>query len=166
MLAFIIIGAVGLALLILSMLLGELFDLGDGLVSGTSLGVGGVVFGALGAIATTNDLPPWTAYVGSAVVAVAVMLFVRRVIRGLASSEDGAARDLVGMQGAVTSTITGGHGEVSLDAELERRLAWADQVITEGTRIVVLDEAAGRVRVTPYWPTHGSTEPRRWPQAT
>lgn len=166
MLTFLIIGTVGLALLVLSMLLGELFDLGDGLVSGTSLGVGGVVFGALGAIATTNDLPTWTTYVGSAVVAVAVMLFVRRVIRGLADSEDGTARDLVGLQGAVTSTITGAHGEVSLDAELERRLAWADQVITEGTRVVVLEEAAGRVRVTPYWPTHGSTDAQRWPQAT
>lgn len=166
MLTFIIIGAVGLALLVLSMSLGELFDVGDGLVSGTSLGVGGTVFGALGAIATVNDLPVWTTYVGSAVVAVAVMLLVRRLVRGLAQSEDGRPRDLVGMQGAVTSTITGGHGEVSLDAELERRLAWADQIITEGTRVVVLEEAAGRVRVTPYWPTQGSTDAQRWPQAT
>ena len=54
--------------------------------------------------------------------------------------------------GVVTSTIVpGGSGEVSLDdpTELERRLAWADVEIAAGTRVVVVEQAGSRVKVTP-----------------
>lgn len=166
MTAFLIIGSIGLLLLLVSMLLGELIDFGDGMISGTSLGVGGVVFGALGAIATVNDLPTWTAYAGSAVVAVVVVLLVQRLVRGLARTEDGTARPLAGLEGVATSRITTTTGEVSLDDELERRLAWANQVITEGTRVVVLEETTGRVLVAPRWPSAASGTPQRWPQST
>ncbi len=37
MIAFIVIGIAGLALLLLSLLVGEIVDLGDGAVSGTTL---------------------------------------------------------------------------------------------------------------------------------
>ncbi|SDB87245.1 NfeD-like C-terminal, partner-binding [Sanguibacter gelidistatuariae] len=166
MTTFIIIGSIGLCLLVVSMILGELIDFGDGTISGTSLGVGAVVFGALGAIATANDLPTWTAYAGSAVAAVLVVILVQRLVKSLADTEDGTARPLAGLEGVATSRITTTAGEVSLDGELERRLAWANQVITEGTRIVVVEETPGRVLVAPRWPSASSTTPRRWPQST
>jgi membrane-bound serine protease (ClpP class) len=151
MLTFVIIGAVGLLLVAGSLVLGEFLEIGDGALSGTSLGVGGIVFGAVGAIVISNDLPLWTAYVGSLVVAVLVVIVVQLFIKRLRDTEDGQPVSLVGIQGIVTSHITGGRGEVSLDAasELERRLAWADAPIPEGTRIVVVEQSGSRVRVEP-----------------
>lgn len=147
MLTFVIIGAVGLLLVAGSLVLGELFEVGDGALSGTSLGVGAIVFGSVGAIVISNDLPLWSAYVGSLVVAVLVVVVVQLFIKRLRDTEDGQPVSLVGVQGVVTSDITGGRGEVSLDSELERRLAWADAPVPEGTRIVVLEQSGSRVRV-------------------
>jgi membrane-bound ClpP family serine protease len=149
MLAFIVIGLAGLALLLVSLLVGEVVDLGDGALSGTSLGVGGVVFGAVGVLVTANDLPTWLAYVGSLVVAVVVVLLVQRVVTHLRETEDGVAVSLVGVQGTATTAIDPARGEVSLDAahELERRLAWSDEPIPEGARVVVLEQSGSRVRV-------------------
>lgn len=149
MLTFVIIGAVGLVLVAGSLVLGELIELGDGALSGTSLGVGGIVFGAVGAIVISNDLPLWAAYAGSLVVAILVVVVVQLFIKRLRDTEDGQPVSLVGVQGVVTSDITGGRGEVSLDAvqELERRLAWADEPIPEGARVVVVEQSGSRVRV-------------------
>jgi membrane protein implicated in regulation of membrane protease activity len=149
---FIIIGAVGLAVLLFSTALGEFIELGDGAVSGTSLGAGAVTFGAIGAIVTVNDVPVVWAYVASAVVALLVVLGVQRLISTLRASEDGQPRQLTGVQGMVTTRIPAtGQGEVSLDdpLELERRLAWADVDIPEGTRVVVLQQSGSRVKVAP-----------------
>ncbi|MBD5785856.1 NfeD family protein [Cellulosimicrobium terreum] len=149
MIVFVVIGIAGLALLLLSLLVGEFLDIGDGAVSGTSLGVGGVVFGAVGAIVTVNDLPTWIAYVGSLVVAVVVVALVQVLVKNLRSSESGVAASLVGVQGTATTAIDPARGEVSLDAvhELERRLAWSDEPIPEGARVVVLEQSGSKVRV-------------------
>ena len=152
MVVFIVIGAVGLAVLLLSLVLGDLVDLGDGDVSGTSLGAGAVTFGAIGTIVTVNGLPIVCAYVASALFAVLVMLGVQRLVRRLRETEDGVAYTLVGISGVVTWTVVpNGAGEVSLDdpRELERRLAWADTEIPTGARIVVVEQAGSRVKVTP-----------------
>ena len=152
MVVFIVIGAVGLAVLLLSLVLGDLVDLGDGDVSGTSLGAGAVTFGAIGTIVTVNGLPVVWAYVASAVFAVLVMLGVQRLVRRLRETEDGIAYTTVGISGVVTATVVpNGAGEVSLDdpRELERRLAWADTEIPTGARIVVVEQAGSRVKVTP-----------------
>jgi membrane protein implicated in regulation of membrane protease activity len=152
MTVFIIIGAVGLVLLLASLVIGEVFELGDGVLSGTSLGAGAVGFGAIGAIVTANDLAVGWAYVASAAFAVLVVLGVQKMISTLRDTEDGQPRDLTGVQGIVTSTITpGGQGEVSLDdpQELERRLAWADVELAHGTRVVVLLQSGSRVKVAP-----------------
>lgn len=149
---FVVIGVVGLVLLLVALPLGEVLELGDGAISGTSLGAGAVVFGAIGAIVTANGLPTAWAYVASAVVAAATVLGVQRLIGRLRASEDGKPLVLTGVQGLVTSTITpSGSGEVSLDdpRELERRLAWADEEIAAGTRIVVIEQSGSRVKVVP-----------------
>jgi membrane-bound ClpP family serine protease len=154
MIAFIVIGIAGLALLLLSLLVGEIVDLGDGAVSGTTLGVGGVVFGAVGVIVASNDLPSWLAYVGSLVVALVVMVLVQLLVKNLRASEDGVPVSLVGVQGTATTAIDPARGEVSLDAahELERRLAWSDEPIPEGARVVVLEQSGSRVRVQRHYP--------------
>ena len=152
MVVFIVIGGVGLAVLLLSLVLGDLVDLGDGDVSGTSLGAGAVTFGAIGTIVTVNGLPVVWAYVASAVFAVLVMLGVQRLVRRLRETEDGIAYTTVGISGVVTATVVpNGAGEVSLDdpRELERRLAWADTEIPAGARIVVVEQAGSRVKVIP-----------------
>ncbi len=115
-------------------------------------GAGAVAFGAIGAIVTVNGLPIVWAYVASAVFAALVVLGVQQLVKRLRDTEDGTAYSLVGVSGVVTSTVVpNGAGEVSLDdpRELERRLAWADVEIPAGARIVVLEQAGSRVKVTP-----------------
>lgn len=150
LITFVVIGAVGLLLLLVALPLGDVLDIGDGVLSGTSLGAGAVVFGAIGAIVTANGLPTWVAFVASAAFAALTVWGVQRLVRNLRESEDGAPLVLTGVPGLVTSTITpGGAGEVSLDdpRELERRLAWADEEIPAGTRIVVVEQSGSRVKV-------------------
>ncbi len=156
MITFIVIGGIGLLLLLVSLPLGDVLDLGDGALSGTSLGAGGVAFGAIGAIVTANGLPTVWAYVASALFALLTVVGVQQVITRLRESEDGQPRVLTGVGGIVTSTIApSGSGEVSLDdpRELERRLAWADVPIQAGTRIVVVEQSGSRVKVEPATPT-------------
>ncbi len=152
MVTFIVIGGVGLLMLLVSLVLDDILDLGDGLVSGTSLGAGLVAFGALGAIVKANGLATGWAYAAAVAFGALVLFGVQAVVRRLKESEDGQPRVLTGVQGVVTSTITGsGAGEVSLDdpRELERRLAWSDTPIDVGTRIVVLEQSGSRVKVAP-----------------
>jgi len=146
---FAIVGGVGLLLLLGSFLVDDLFELGDGAVSGTSLGAGFVAFGALGAIVTANDLPVVWAYVASIAFGAATLVGVQAMIRRLKDTEDGKPVILVGVAGVVTATVTPSGGEVSLDdpRELERRLAWADAEIAVGSRVVVLEQSGSRVKV-------------------
>jgi membrane protein implicated in regulation of membrane protease activity len=153
MITFIVIGGIGLLVLLIALPFGDALDLGDGAVSGTSLGAGAVAFGAIGAIVTANGLPTVWAYVASAVFALLTMVAVQKLVARLKATEDGGPRVLTGVTGLVTSTITpSGSGEVSLDdpRELERRLAWADVEIPSGTRIVVLEQSGSRVKVAPH----------------
>lgn len=154
MLVFVLIGAAGLVLLLLSLVVGEILDMGDGALSGTSLGIGAVVFGAVGAITTVNGLDPWVAYAASAVVGLLAVLTAQLMIRRLSATEDNARIDLVGVQGTAMTDITQSSGEVALDAvsELERRLAWSIDPVPEGTRIVVKEHLPNSVRVAPYRP--------------
>lgn len=152
MTTFIIVGAIGLVLLLIALPLDDVLDLGDGAVSGTSLGAGAVAFGAIGAIVTANGLPTVWAYVLSLVFAALVMVGVQKLVGRLKATEDGQPRVLTGVQGIVTAPVSPtGSGEVSLDdpRELERRLAWADVTIPSGTRVVVVEQSGSRVKVTP-----------------
>lgn len=149
MLVFIVLGIVGLAIGILSVTLGDLVELGDGALSGTSLGAGLLLFGATGAVVVSAGLSPLWAYPIAAVVGIGVILLVNLMLKRLRDSDDGAPVSLVGRQGAVTSEVTGAHGEVSLDDELETRLAFADAPIPHGTRVTVVEQHGSRVKVTP-----------------
>ncbi len=149
LIVFVLIGSAGLVLLLLSLFIGEMFELGDGALSGASLGVGGVVFGGVGAIVVANGLDAWVAYAASVVVGLLAAALAQLMIRRLSAGDDDAAVSLVGVQGTATTAITAGSGEVALDAvsELERRLAWSDEPIAEGARVVVVEHSGSRVRV-------------------
>jgi membrane protein implicated in regulation of membrane protease activity len=149
MLPFLIVGAVGLAIVLISLLFGELFDLLDGAVSATALGSALTVFGVVGAISTANDLPMWVAYVASIVVALLVLAGVQLLIRSFRRSEDGEPSSPLGLYGTTRSTVTTTGGEVSLDGphEIETRLAFADERIPVGTRIRVVEMQGSRVKV-------------------
>lgn len=151
MLVFIIIGLLGLALAVASLLLGDFLELADGAISGTSLGAGGMLFGATGMVVLSSGLEPWVAYPAGLVVGILVIVLVNVLLKRLRAGDDDKPVSLVGTQGSVTSDVDRGHGEVSLDAvtELETRLAFSDEPIEQGTRIVVVEQHGARVKVEP-----------------
>ena len=148
MLPFLIVGGIGLALVLVSLVFDEILDFLDGALSGTAVGSALVVFGAAGAVAVANELPDWSAYLISAVIGIVVFVGVQVLIRSLRRSEDGTPSSPVGLYGVSRSTITTTSGEVSLDGphEIETRLAFADETIPRDTRIRVVELQGSRVR--------------------
>ena len=152
MLPFLIVGGVGLAVLLLSLIVGDIFDhfeIGDGAISGTALGIAAVVFGASGVLTYTSGLDTVWAYVLAAVLAILAYLVAVFFVRRLTKSSDGAPATAVGLSGVTRSTVSPAGGEVSLDGpqEVERRIAYADETIPEGTRIRVIEHSGTRVKV-------------------
>lgn len=150
---FIILGGVGLALLLISLVFGDIFDFdGGGLISIPGIGIGLVVFGASGAITTAAGLHPLWVYLIATLVGLVAYALAALVVRSLQRSSDGEQRDVTGDTGLAMSRITQSTGEVSLDApgEIERRLAFADTDIEQGTRIRVVRMFGSRVKVEPY----------------
>lgn len=155
MITFIVVGIIGLSLLALSTLFGEILDLADGAVSGTGLGAGLTVFGAVGLLTYRGDGSLLWPIVWSAVAGLAMMVIVQVSITRLRKLDDGVRGSVVGVQGIATTDISPSRGEVSLDdpTELERRMAWSNTPIAEGSRIIVREQAGSRVRVEPVGTT-------------
>jgi membrane-bound ClpP family serine protease len=152
MLPFLIVGGVGLAVLLISLLVGDIFDhfdIGDGAISGTALGIAAVVFGASGVLITTAGLDIVWAYVLAAVLAILAYLVAVVFVKRLTKSSDGVPVSALGLSGVTRSTVSPAGGEVSLDGphEVERRLAFADETIAEGARIRVVEHSGTRVKV-------------------
>jgi membrane protein implicated in regulation of membrane protease activity len=152
LLPFLIVGGIGLVLLVISLVLGDIFDhleIGDGALSGTALAVGMVVFGASGALVASMGLDTVWVYVLSIVLAAVAYLLCVLAIRNLTRSSDGVPASAVGLSGVARSDVTTAGGEVSLDGpgELERRLAYSDEPIAEGARVRVVEHAGSRVKV-------------------
>ncbi len=152
MTVFFVVGAVGLLLLVLSLVVGEIFEsfeIGDGGISGLAVGIGAVVFGASGVLARSAELADVWAYVIAAAFAVVAGLVAQTVITKLAASEDAPPPPLEGAFGVLTSTTGPEGGEVRLEGvrDLESRLAWSDEELPAGTRIVVVGVSGSRVHV-------------------
>ncbi|MFE5410804.1 NfeD family protein [Microbacterium sp. NPDC056569] len=152
MLPFLIVGGVGLAVLLISLIVGDIFDhfdIGDGAISGTALGIAAVVFGASGALTTTNGLDIVWAYVLAAVLAVVAYVIAVVFVKRLTKSSDGVPASALGLSGVTRSTVSPAGGEVSLDGphEVERRLAYSDDTISEGVRVRVVEHSGTRVKV-------------------
>ncbi|MGR0221749.1 NfeD family protein [Agromyces sp. ZXT2-6] len=152
LLPFLIVGGLGLTLLVVSLVIGDVldhFEIGDGMISGTALAVAFTVFGAAGAITASSGLDVVWAYVLGAILAALAYVAAALVVRSLAKSSDGVPASAVGLTGVATAAIGESGGEVSLDGpgELERRLAFADAPIPEGSRVRVVAHAGSRVKV-------------------
>lgn len=152
LLPFLIVGGLGLTLLVVSLVIGDVldhFELGDGILSGTALAVALTVFGAAGAITASSGLDLAWAYVLGAILAVLAYVAAALAVRSLTKSSDGVPVSAVGLTGIATAEIGESGGEVSLDGpgELERRLAFADAPIPEGARVRVVEHAGSRVKV-------------------
>jgi membrane protein implicated in regulation of membrane protease activity len=152
LLPFLIVGGVGLAVLLISLIIGDIFDhfeIGDGAISGTALGIAAVVFGAAGVLTATSGLDLVWAYVLAAVFALLAYLVAVFFVRRLTKSSDGVPASAVGLTGVTRSTVTSAGGEVSLDGpnEVERRLAYSDEPLAEGVRIRVVEHSGTRVKV-------------------
>lgn len=155
MITFAILGAVGVIGLLLSLLVGDLLDAldfeGAGF-SSTAMFVFLTVFGSVGFIGLSNGWDLTAAILASFVTGLLLSLLSQKIINRLADSSDGDAKlDATELQGIATATVTRHGGEVRLDGaqELESRLAWADEVIPAGTRVVVVEQSGSRVRVRP-----------------
>jgi membrane protein implicated in regulation of membrane protease activity len=153
LLPFLIVGGVGIALLLISLVLGDLldhFEIGDGAISSTALAVGLVVFGAAGALVMTTGLDVVWAYVLAAILAVVAYVVSALAVRSLTRSSDGTLQSAVGLTGVAKSDVTPAGGEVSLEGpgEIERRLAYSDTPIPEGARVRVVEHGGMRVKVT------------------
>lgn len=153
MTVFLVIGGIGLVVLLASLVFGDVFDafdVGEGGFSGIAAGVGAVVFGASGVIALAQDLPVVWAYVIGAAFAVAAFLVAQRLVKRLSDTEDAPPPPLDGAYGMTTATTGPGGGEVRLEGvrDLEARLAWAEEEIPAGTRVVVVGVSGSRVQVT------------------
>ena len=91
---FLIVGGLGLVLLVISLVIGDVldhFEIGDGLISGTALGIGLTVFGAAGALTVSAGLELVWAYVLAALLAVVAYVASVVFVRSLARSSDTSA---------------------------------------------------------------------------
>ncbi|UOE45003.1 NfeD family protein [Agromyces larvae] len=154
LLPFLIVGGLGLVLLVISLVLGDVLDhldVGDGFLSGTALSVGLVVFGASGMLTASFGWDLVWAYVLAVALALVAYLVSLLAIRSLTRSSDGVPASAVGLAGVTTAPVGPSGGEVSLDGpgELERRLAFSDQEIESGVRIRVVEHDGARVKVVP-----------------
>ena len=152
LLPFLIVGGLGLVILVVSLVLGDVFDhleIGDGAISGTALAVGLVVFGAAGAITASLGWELVWAHVLAGVLAALAYTFSALAVRSLTRSSDGVPQSALGLTGVTKSSVSAAGGEVSLDGpgELERRLAYSDLPIPEGVRVRVVEHAGTRVKV-------------------
>lgn len=153
MTAFLIVGGLGLAILLLSMVLGPIFDFLDafeGALSGTAVGSGLTLFGASGVLVLSNDGPAWLAYVLAAVLGMAAVFGVGRMTRTLEQSSIQASYEVVGLTGVAVSRITGAMGEVQLShpREINKRLAFSSGYIESGALVTVTEIHGSRVKVT------------------
>lgn len=154
MIAFLIVGGIGAALLLLSMLLGPIFDfldVLDGALSGTAVGSGLTIFGASGALVLSNDGPVWLAYTVAAVLFAAAVGVVSRMTSKLQKASVQVQHEVIGLTGVSITRITGALGEVQLNhpREINKRLAFCDGIIASGASIVVTELHGSRVKVAP-----------------
>jgi membrane-bound ClpP family serine protease len=154
MLPFLIVGAIGLLLLLSSIIIGDLLDLagiGDGLVSGIAIGAALSIFGVAGIITVSNELPTWLTYVIAVGLGIVALVAIQLFVSHIAKQESGGHYSPVGLVGFTTVNTGPTGGEVRLDdvRELERRPAISDATIAAQTRIRVVEEDGYRVKVEP-----------------
>ncbi len=152
---FITIGALGFALLLLSVIVGDVlegifdsfdFDIGGGIITGPAIGAFLATFGFGAALISyssdSSDVTSALGGVGVGVVAGGIVGMVTRTLMNMPTDEVPRSADLIGGRGTVITRIPeGGMGEVSLhhgghNVKLNAR---APETIVAGTAVVVVD---------------------------
>jgi membrane protein implicated in regulation of membrane protease activity len=159
MTTFLIVGIIGAALLVVSTVVGDLlgsFDIGDGLISGASVGAGLTFFGIPGYLVLASGGPLWLALAAGIVLAAAAMFMIRAVTNRLAASSEPDTYELIGLVGITTEATTATYGEVKLShpREINKRLAFSTEPLPAGVSVVVTETLGSKVKVIPT-PTEG-----------
>ncbi|UOY00602.1 NfeD family protein [Blastococcus sp. PRF04-17] len=154
---FLVLGAVGLVVLLASLFVGELGELGIGDVDADgwfsvpvlAAGLGGVGFGGAAAVSVLPEALPEAISVLAVLVGVAVAVplawgavRLTRALEDMPTSETLTRHHLVGAQGVVLSAIpSGGFGEVrlSLAGQHLKFSARSHEPLRAGTPVYVVD---------------------------
>lgn len=154
MIGYIVIGSIGLALVVLSLLIGEIFDSvfdafdidGGGILSTPVIGsfLAAFGFGAALIIYTADPGPGMSALggLGSGLVVGGIALFMTKSLMNMPTDETVSSSGLAGRSGTVVTRIPeDGYGEVSVTyAGHNMKLnARAPEAIPAGVRVVVTD---------------------------
>lgn len=155
MTAFVIIGGIGLAIVVVSVLFGDFldgvldvehFDLGDGILSTPVIGSFLAAFGAAGAflvhVQQTSLLVAVAGGLGAGAVLGGVALAAVRSLMNMPTDATPRTQDLVGSMGTVVTRIpANGLGEVSLTSAGQRWKvnARSDAPIPSGSKVIVVE---------------------------
>lgn len=172
MLLYFVIMALGIGLLLLTLILGEILDIfdfgldvgdGAGPLSGPVLGIGLTAFGATGMLTRVYDFPTLLGALTSAVSALAfgaLGWWILAIIHRQTGSTTQAISSMRGRLGEVTTRIApDGIGEVLLTTSASTRHVLArsrgGQEIAPGTVVRVVETYGGSVIVEPAFATDG-----------
>lgn len=151
---YIVIGSIGLGLVVISLLLGEIFESifdafdfdGGGILSTPVIGsfLAAFGFGAALIIYTADPGPGLSALggLGSGLVVGGIALFMTRSLMNMPTDEPVRSSGLVGRTGSVVTRIPeDGYGEISVTyaGQYMKVSARAPEAIPAGTRVVVTD---------------------------
>ena len=155
MTAFVIIGAVGLAIVVVSLVFGDFldgvlefehFEFGDGVLSTPVVGAFLTAFGATGWLLTAvQELPVAVATaggVGGGLVLGGTTLFLVRALMHMPTDATPRTADLVGSIGTVVTRIPAdGLGEISVISAGQRMKLYArsDAPVPSGSKVIVVD---------------------------
>lgn len=153
--AFVIIGVVGLALVVVSLVFGDIldgvldfehFDIGDGVLSTPVIGAFLTAFGTAGAMLVAfRDMLPLLAALyglGAGVALGGLTLVMVRALMNMPTDATPRTADLVGSTGTVVTRIPAdGLGEISVIAAGQRMKLYArsDQPVASGSTVIVVD---------------------------
>jgi membrane-bound ClpP family serine protease len=152
---FLTIAIAGAALLIGSILLGDLFelfngfDLFGGVLSTTAIGLSATLFGANGYFLMHNGSSALTAIIFG-VIWIAIGLGIAIALdKWVISKTEKVIHNIVGRHGTALTKIDSNLGKVQVDhySEANSRFAFSDSDIPAGTKVVILEEVDGKVKV-------------------
>lgn len=151
MVAYYVVGGLGVALLLVSLVAGDVLphhaleslDVADGYLSTAAIGGFAGAFGLAGGVAAALGSPGWLAMVVGVVVGAAVGAGAGWLVRSLKSAPEHqtpTSTDVLGVEAVVVSPIpVGGYGEVSITVRGVRRKlsALADRPFSAGQPVRV-----------------------------
>ena len=148
---FYVVGGIGVALLVISLVFGDLLDMVDAQdfgISGVAVGAALASFGAAGLVLGDSGLMIFLSIVIALLLAWGVQAIVNHLARNEVSSID---YSVLGLEGVLTATTGPTSGEVRLDdsREVEKRMAMASEYLEVGTRVRVIDMKGPGVVVEP-----------------